>query len=163
MKERQDQLSYKMSFTFLVYHIEAETKWPLFQRQHFKCIVLNENFGILNKISLINVPSGLIDNMVALVQIMAWCWTGNKPLLSESVLACCTDRYMCYSASMSSTNPRMFFANHVIGVTYSVDMIIIPLGSIITSWTYSHTETGELSWCQLNHGELSWCQLSHHR
>ena len=35
----------------------------------FKCIFLNENFRISNKISLIYVPWGLIDNMTTLV-----CW-----------------------------------------------------------------------------------------
>ena len=34
----------------------------------FKCIFLNENFWILDEISLKYVPSGLNDNMVALVQ-----------------------------------------------------------------------------------------------
>ena len=42
-------------------------------------IFKNENFRILNKISLKYVPYGLIDNMASLVQIMAWRWTGDKP------------------------------------------------------------------------------------
>ena len=33
----------------------------------FKCISMNENFWILNKISLRYVAQGLIDNMAALV------------------------------------------------------------------------------------------------
>ena len=66
----------------------------------FKRISLNENCLILNKISLKYVPWGLIDNMAALVQIMAWRQTGDKPL-SEPMLARCTDAYMRYSASMS--------------------------------------------------------------
>ena len=46
----------------------------------FKSICLNENFRILNKISLKCVSLGLIDNMAALVQIMAWSQIGDKPL-----------------------------------------------------------------------------------
>ena len=46
----------------------------------FKCISLKENFWILNKISLKYIPKGVIDNMAALVQIMAWCRPGDKPL-----------------------------------------------------------------------------------
>ena len=46
----------------------------------FKCIFLNENFSISNKISLKYVPWCLIDNMAALVQIMAWRRPGTKPL-----------------------------------------------------------------------------------
>ena len=38
----------------------------------FKCIFLNENVLILIKISLKFVPKGPINNMPALVQIMAW-------------------------------------------------------------------------------------------
>ena len=35
---------------------------------------------ILNKISMKYVPQGLIDYMAALVQMMAWHQTGDKPL-----------------------------------------------------------------------------------
>ena len=46
----------------------------------FKCIFLNENVWISIKISLRFVPKGPIDNIPALVQIMAWRRPGNKPL-----------------------------------------------------------------------------------
>ena len=46
----------------------------------FKCIFLNENVWILIKISLKFVPQGPIHNIPALVQIMAWCRPGGKPL-----------------------------------------------------------------------------------
>ena len=46
----------------------------------FKCIFLNENVWILSKISLKFVPKGPINTIQALVQIMAWCRSGNKPL-----------------------------------------------------------------------------------
>ena len=45
-----------------------------------KCIFLNENVWIPIKISLKFVPKGPINNIPALVQIMAWCRPGNKPL-----------------------------------------------------------------------------------
>ena len=50
-----------------------------------ECISLNENFWILNKISLKYVPSGPIGNMAALVQIMARQRKVDKPL-SESTM-----------------------------------------------------------------------------
>ena len=59
----------------------------------FKRIFLNENIWILNKISLKYVHCGLIDNMSALVQIMTWCRTGDKPL-SEPMLIQFNDAYM---------------------------------------------------------------------
>ena len=51
----------------------------------FKRIFLNENFGISIKISLKFVPKGPINNIPALVQIMAWRRPGDKPL-SESMM-----------------------------------------------------------------------------
>ena len=45
-----------------------------------KCIFFNENCFILIKISLKFAPKGLIDNKSALVQVMALCQTGTKPL-----------------------------------------------------------------------------------
>ena len=46
----------------------------------FKCIFLNENVLVLIKISLKFVHKGQINNIPALVYIMAWCRPGDKPL-----------------------------------------------------------------------------------
>ena len=51
----------------------------------FKCIFLKENVWIPTKISLKFVPKGPINNITALVQIMAWRRPGDKPL-SEPML-----------------------------------------------------------------------------
>ena len=51
----------------------------------FKCIFLNENVCISFKISLKFVPMGPIKSIPALVEIMAWRRTGDKPL-SEPVM-----------------------------------------------------------------------------
>ena len=45
----------------------------------FKCILLNENVWIMIMISLKFVPQVLINNIPALVQIMAWSLPGDKP------------------------------------------------------------------------------------
>ena len=66
----------------------------------FKCISFNENFPVLNKISLKYIPMSLIDNTAALVQIMAWHQRGGKPSF-EAVLVCYTDTYIHHPASMS--------------------------------------------------------------
>ena len=44
----------------------------------FKCILLNENVWFPIEISLKFVCKGLINNIPALVQIMAWCRPGDK-------------------------------------------------------------------------------------
>ena len=56
----------------------------------FKCIFLNENVWISIEISLMFVPNGQICNMPALVQIMAWCWPGNKPLSAPMMISLLT-------------------------------------------------------------------------
>ena len=51
----------------------------------FNCIFLNENVWMPIKISLKFVPKSPINNIPDLIQIMAWCHPGNKPL-SESMM-----------------------------------------------------------------------------
>ena len=67
------------------WHIEAETKWSPLSRQHFqmnffnwKCISFNQNFTEF-------VSYGPINNISSLVQIMAYCQPGVKPL-SEPII-----------------------------------------------------------------------------
>ena len=59
----------------------------------FKCIFMNENFCSLIRISLKFVPQGLNDNKSALVQAMALCQLGDKPLHGP-LMAQFTDVYM---------------------------------------------------------------------
>ena len=65
--------------------IEAYTKWPLFSRWHFRMHFLKENVWIPIKISLKFVPKSPINNIPALVPLMAWRRPGDKPL-SEPML-----------------------------------------------------------------------------
>ena len=60
---------------------------------NFKCIFLNENDRIQIQIPLKFVPGNLIDNKPALLQVMAWRWTGDKPL-PKPMLTQFTDAYM---------------------------------------------------------------------
>ena len=60
---------------------------------NFKCIFMNENNRIQIQISLKFVLRSPVDNKPALVQVMAWCKTGDKPLL-EPMLTQFTDAYM---------------------------------------------------------------------
>ena len=59
----------------------------------FRCIFMNEKFCIMIKILRKFVSKGQIYNNPALVQKMAWCRIGNKPL-SELMLTQFTDAYM---------------------------------------------------------------------
>ena len=60
---------------------------------NFKCIFLNENDSIPIQISQKFVPRSSIDKKPALVQVMAWRRTGDKPL-PELMLTQFTDVYM---------------------------------------------------------------------
>ena len=53
----------------------------------FKCIFLKENVWISIKISLKFVPKGPINNIPALVQIMAWHRPGDKPLSEKMMVS----------------------------------------------------------------------------
>ena len=90
-------------------------KWMPFRRRHFQCIFLNENvwipisiqfqfnskqfiasYSANMNISLKFVPQGPINNIPALVQIMAWRRPGDKPLPEPMVVSLpmhiCIDR-----------------------------------------------------------------------
>ena len=66
----------------------------------FICIFLDENVRISIKISPNFVPNGSINNIPALVQIMAWRPIGDKPL-SEPMLTRFTDASMRHYGEMS--------------------------------------------------------------
>ena len=53
----------------------------------FKCIFLNQNVWISIKISLKFVPKFRINIIPAMVQIMAWRWSGDKPLFEPMVVS----------------------------------------------------------------------------
>ena len=61
----------------------------------FKCIFFNENFWIPIKISLKFVPKGPINNILVLVQIMAWRWPGDKPLPEPMMISSRTYIHVC--------------------------------------------------------------------
>ena len=66
-------------------HIEASTKWSPLTDDIFKCVFLIENVLILLKISLKFVRRVRINNILALVPIMAWHRLCDKPL-SDTLL-----------------------------------------------------------------------------
>ena len=66
----------------------------------FSCIFMNGKFNISIQIWLKFVPNGPINNITALVQIMAGRLSGDKPL-SEPVPTQFTDAYMRHKREMS--------------------------------------------------------------
>ena len=107
-----------INFPFCKYLISAVNSLMSRQnRRHFaddvfKCNFLNENVWILIQISLKFVPKGPINNISALVQIMAWRRPGDKPL-SEPMMVnlpthiCVTRPQWVNSWLSSHTQPMM--------------------------------------------------------
>ena len=79
---------------------EAETKWQPFRRWPFQMHFLNGHVWIWIQSSLKFVPMGPINNIPAMVQIMAWRPIGDNPL-SEPMLTRFTDAYMFTSSNGS--------------------------------------------------------------
>ena len=92
--------------------IDTVTYFPLRLRRNgrhfadgiFKCIFMNENVSIANKISLKFVPTGPINNIPALVQIMTWRRLGNKPLQEPMMVNLQT--HICVTPAQWVYSPR---------------------------------------------------------
>ena len=80
----------------------------------FKCIFLYENVWILIWISLMFVPNGPINNIPALVQIMAWRRPGDKPLSEPMVVRLST--HICVTRPQWVNNNAS--ANPALGSVY---------------------------------------------
>ena len=89
-----------MAKVFSVNTLRSKQNDRHFTDDLLKGISFNENALISIKISLKFVPKGPIYNKSALIQVMAWLRTGDKPL-HEPMLTQFTDAYMHHSASVS--------------------------------------------------------------
>ena len=75
------------------YQNEAETKWPPFCRRQFQSHFLEWKVSYFDWYFTDVIFQGPIDNKPALVQVMAWRRTGDKPLF-EPMVASFTNTYM---------------------------------------------------------------------
>ena len=96
----EEKCSLHLIFTFYLNSLRPRQNRRHLADNVFKCNFLNENVWIPIKLSLKFVPKGPINNIPALVQIMAWRQTGDKPL-SEPMITQLNGAYMRHSASMS--------------------------------------------------------------
>ena len=88
----------------------------------YKCIFLNENALISLKISLKFVPKVRINNIPALVQIMAWRRPGDKPLSEPMLVSLLT--HICV------TRPQWVMT--LWGPVTPHNTLISPVGSVFT-------------------------------
>ena len=89
-----------------------------FPNDIFKCIFLNENVWI--SISLKFVPKGPINNIPALVQIMAWRRPGDKPLFEPMMVSLLTHIWVTRPQWFKPSQPK--------------DTINLPWNAILSYW-----------------------------
>ena len=96
----------------------------------FKYIFLNENAWILMKISLEFVPKGPINNIPALVQMMAWRRPGDKPLSEPMIVSLRT--HICVTRPQWVKTYHMHFTPRNKTVNY-ISMYIhnVPIGRVM--------------------------------
>ena len=94
----------------------------------FKCIFLNENVRISIKISLKFVPKGPINNIPALIQIMAWRRPGDKPL-SETVMVSLLTHNIYASLGLNELNNDL---------APNKRQAIIRTNADLNHWSYMH-------------------------
>ena len=93
----------------------------------FKCIFLNENVWISIKISLKFVPKVPIDNIPALVQIMAWRRSGDKPLYEAMMVSLLT--HICVTRPQWVNHPKIPILNCqwiIQSKTMAINYLFIP-------------------------------------
>ena len=100
----------------------------------FKCIFLTENVWIRSKMSLKIVPKGALNNIPALVQIMAWRRPGDKPLSEPMMVSLLT--HICVARLQwvykTLDTPREFLWIHKKNISslrasYGVSLVSISL------------------------------------
>ena len=107
----------------------------------FKYIFLNQNAIISAKISLKFVPKGPIDNIPALVQIMAWRRPGDKslsePMMVRLPTHICVTRPQWVNSSLPGQNGRHFadilkriFMNENFYILIQISLKFVPKGPI---------------------------------
>ena len=107
----------QLSPCIIIYCILLNTLRPRQIGRHFaddifNCIFLNENVWIAIKISLKFVPKSPINNIPALVQIMTWRRSGDKPLSEPMMVS--SLRHIC------ATRPQ--WVNDLLeSVTFSIN------------------------------------------
>ena len=132
-----------------------------FADDSFKCIFLNENFRIWNEISLKFVPKGQINKVPSLVQALAWCRPGDKPLSEPMVVRSLT--HICVTRPQwvkTFTEPRLM---GLIQIKWNDFVIVynreINMGILFLKWNTFLVQ----SWLGLMYGsEQNCCSLQLH-
>ena len=96
----------------------------------FKWIFLNENVRISIKISLKFVPSGPINNIPALVQIMAWRRPGDKPLSEPMMVSLPTHICVARLQLIALSCLSMYKTNNTNHVYWCMQVTLFSVNSV---------------------------------
>ena len=148
--------------TFLWYLQNSifNTLRPKQNRRHFaddilKCIFFNENAWISLKISLKFVPMVRINNIPALVQIMAWRRSGDKPLSEPMMVSLLT--HICVTRPQwvkqaTGCRPICFCTIAVLAMLSSwearrsrSDELTLAVSAMLSCWEARHSRSDELT------------------
>ena len=115
-------------------NVLINTLRPRQNRRHFAddvflCNFLNENAWIPIKISLTFVPKGPINNIPALVQIMAWRRTSDKPLSEPMMVRLLTHICVIQPQWVNTLGPR--WNGHLLTAILLIDSCIFVQFSLI--------------------------------
>ena len=105
---------------FVINSLRPRQNGCLFADDTFKCILLNENIWIAINISLSFVPKGPIDNIPALVQIMAWRRSGDKPLSEPMMVSLLTHICVIRPQWVNLMSGTVFFKQYVHTICYTI-------------------------------------------
>ena len=119
-----------------------------FAEDIFKCIFLNENELIMPRISLKFVPEVRINNIPVLVQIMAWCRPGDKPLSEPMMLSLlrhiCITRPQWVKISITWNNDHVMKPHQR---TYDTNaMIFVTPRGLFHEWFFQHNSKLRAIW-----------------
>ena len=116
------------TWTLLACHVCRLTPWVWDKMATiFKCIFFNENLWISLKISLKFVPKVQINNIPALVQIIAWCRPGDKPLSGPMMVSLLMHIYV--SVSLNELMALIWFIHPSCTGGTKVDLSVTPAPS----------------------------------
>ena len=121
----------------------------------FKCIFLNKNVWIPIEISLTFVPKGPINNIPALVQIMAWRRPGDTPLFEPMMVNLPT--HICISRpqwvnSLSPGRARFDFINVIFNLVLPICIIRSSYDNALR-WTLQDLTADKFILVQV----MAWC------
>ena len=107
----------------------------------FKCIFLNEIVRILIEISLKFVPKGPINNIPALVQIMAWRRSGDKPLSEPMMVSLLTHMWVTWPQWVNKGQYCIF-----IQIQWKFHSAFIQVLVKWSLWNFTYCATTVLLW-----------------